>query len=880
MKSKIAATTRRVRTKTSDLLICCKKSSRWTRPESSWFFSAIAQNFKEPVMPSLQQRLERLSDKQRAALDLMMRRDANVAPVDLPEAFQHPLRQVDALYELSLAQQQLWFLDQLQPDLPAYNIVLEARFKGPLNVAALEEAMNKVARRQQSLRTTFPVRGGKPIAQVAVPHRVVLPVVDLTREPPERRDELARKEVHDEARRPFNLAVGPLWRTLLIRVNEDEHWLVLSMHHIISDGWSSQVFVREWVRFYRAIAGPESGRSTLRNLPIQYADFARWQNERLQSGAWDEQLAYWRQQLTDAPAELELPFDHPRPPMQSLRGARLPFHLSDPLVESLRLLARASGCTLYMVLLAAFETLLHRYTGQDDLCVGTPVANRNRSDTKGLIGFHVNTVVIRSSLDGDPTFRQFLAVLARTALEAFAHQDLPLEKLVEELQPSRDLSRTPLFQSFFVLIPNVGRELQLPGITVEKTSEVDTGSAKFDLSVYLTEGASGFDGYFEYAIDLFKRLTVDRMIDHWQTLLAGIVAEPDMPLSKLPLLGEQEQRELLVSFNSTARELPRDTSLVDLFERQAEFTPDSPAVRCDEQQLTYGQLNQQANRLAHRLQQLGAGSGGRVALCLERTLDVFVALWGVLKTGAAYVPLDPAYPRERLAYMLQDSQSAVLLTQSNLLPRLPDERPPTLCLDESRSELQQLMRDNLEHRPRPSDVAYVMYTSGSTGEPKGVVIEHAGIVNLVRWAGRLFADDLDGVLASTSLCFDLSVFEIFTPLCAGGRVILAENALALADLPAGADVKLVNTVPSAIAQLLRMGRLPCSVRTVGLGGEAPTRAIAEQIYQQPHVQRVFDLYGPTETTVYSTASLIDRGGTAPPRIGRPIDNTKVFVLDS
>jgi amino acid adenylation domain-containing protein len=830
-------------------------------------------------MASLQQRLERLSDKQRTALNLLMRQDVNVAPPGPPNALHDPVRQTDALYELSLAQQQLWFLDQLQPDLPTYNIVLEARFRGPLDVAALEQAMNQVAERQQSLRTKFLMRAGKPVAQVVAPQHVVLPVVDLTREPHERRDELAQRQVHDEARRPFNLAAGPLWRTLLLRLSSDEHWLVLSMHHIISDGWSLQVFVREWERFYRAIVEPESGRSTLRNIPIQYADFARWQNQQLNCGAWDEQLAYWRHQLTGAQAELELPFDHPRPPVQSFRGARLPFHLPAPLIESLRSLARASGCTLYMVLLAAFQALLHRYTGQDDLCVGTPVANRNRSDTKGLIGFHVNTVVIRSKLSGDPTFREYLTAVAQTALQAFAHQDLPLEKLVEALQPSRDLSRSPLFQAFFVLIPTVGRDLQLPGITVEKTSEVDTGSAKFDLSVYLSEGAGGFDGYFEYATDLFERSTVERMIGHWQTLLTGIVAEPDGPLSKLPLLGEQERRELLVDFNATATELPCDCTLVDLIERQVLLTPEAPAVLCDDQQLTYEQLNREANRLAHRLQQLGAGPSMRVALCLERTLDALIALWGVLKTGAAYVPLDPAYPRERLAFMLQDSQPVVLLAQSTLLPRLPDERPTTLCLDHSCSELQQQIGDNLEHRPRPSDVAYVMYTSGSTGKPKGVVIEHRGIVNLVRWAGRLFADDLGGVLASTSLCFDLSVFEIFTPLCAGGRVILAENALALADLPGRGEVKLLNTVPSAMAQLLRMGALPCSVRTVGLGGEAPTRAIVNQIYQQPHVQRVFDLYGPTETTVYSTASFIDRDGTAPPRIGRPINNTKVYVLD-
>lgn len=389
-------------------------------------------------MQSLQERLARLSDKQRAALSVLAQRNANTLTREWLEPLQGDVRSRADAYQPSLAQQQLWLLDQLEPGLPTYNIVSQARLSGPLNVAVLEQSLNTIVRRQESLRTIFPVCDGKPIAQIAAPHDMLLPVIDLSCEPLDRRDELARQRVHEEACQPFDLAAGPLWRTLLLRLSDDEHRLVLSMHHIISDGWSMQVLVRELEILYCAAVSQHPNQLALPlDLPIQYADFARWQHQHVQSGAWHEQLSYWRQQLADAPAALELPTDHSRPRVQSYRGTRLPFHLAEPLTDSLQLLGRESGCTLYMTLLAAFQTFLHRYTGQDDICVGTPVANRSRSDTDGLIGFLVNTVVMRAKLSGDPSFREFLGTVRRTALDAYAHQDLPFEKLVEELQPNR-----------------------------------------------------------------------------------------------------------------------------------------------------------------------------------------------------------------------------------------------------------------------------------------------------------------------------------------------------------------------------------------------------------------------------------------------------------
>ncbi|MBV9123278.1 MAG: AMP-binding protein, partial [Planctomycetes bacterium] len=748
-------------------------------------------------------------------------------------------------FPLSFAQEQLWFLDQLEPGNPFYNIATVLRFRGPLDESALRRALEEVGRRHESLRTTFRTREGRPAAWVSPPAAFELPVTDLSPVPPEEREERALALAREEGRRSFDLAQGPLWRTTLVRLGPEEHLLLLVVHHIVADGWSVRVLVREVAALYEAFV---TGRpASLPELPLQYSDHARWQQQFLEGQVLRDQLTYWKQRLAGAPTTLELPADQPRPAVQTFRGARQPFTLVPGLVERLRFLGRQEGCTLYMVLLAAFQTLLHRYTGQEDICVGSPIAGRTRAQTEGLVGFFVNTLVLRADLSGDPSFRQLLQRVRETALGAYAHQDLPFEKLVQELQPERDLSHSPLFQVLFVFNQHPDRLAKVPGVTLD-VAEVDTGTAKFDLSMYLTESPESLSGYMEYNTDLFEPATMARWVGHWRTLLEGLAAHPESRLGDLPLLTSAESRTLLVDWNDTRTSCPPSSWLADRFEEQARRTPDQVALVFGEQSITYRELNRQANQLAHCLQALGVGPDVLVGLCLERSPLLVTGLLGILKAGGAYVPLDPAYPAERLAFMLEDARAPVLLTQQSLAEQLPAGCARRVCLDREEWEAGRQGEENPARTVAGSHLAYVLYTSGSTGRPKGVAIEHQGVASLLDWAHQVFADDeLTGVLASTSLCFDISVFELFVPLCRGGRVILAENALALPRLPAGGEVTLINTVPSAMAELLRLGGVPPSVRTVNLAGEALSLALAERVYQQETIERLYNLYGPTET---------------------------------
>jgi amino acid adenylation domain-containing protein len=637
------------------------------------------------------------------------------------------------------------------------------------------------------------------------------------------------------------------------------------------------VLLRELAALYEACSTGKP--SSLPELPIQYADFAVWQREWLRGEVLEAQLAHWKRQLGESPPVLELPTDHPRPATRTFRGARqsvvLPKHVS----EGLKVLSRHEGVTLYMALLAAFKTLLHRYTGQEDFALGSPVAGRNRSEFEGLIGFFVNTLVLRADLSGNPTFRELLERTRKVALDAYAHQDMPFEKLVEEIQPERDLSHHPLFQVMFILQNTPGQTLELPGLAVSDL-EVDNGTAKFDLTLSMVEGAEGLKGTFEINTDLFDEATVTRMAGHFRVLLEGIVADPDQRLSGLPLLTEVERHQLLVEWNETQADYPEDKCIHELFEAQAEQTPEAIAVVFDEEQLTYQELNRRANQLAHHLQGLGVGPEVLVGICMQRSSEMVVGLLAILKAGGAYLPLDPGYPQERLVFMLEDAQVSALLTSSQLSQVLPEHGAHLVCLD---VEWEQIGRQNklpVQSGATARDLAYVLFTSGSTGQPKGIAIEHRSAVALIHWAREVFgSQDLDGVLASTSISWDLSVFELFVTLSWGGMVILAENALQLADLPAAGEVKLINSVPSAAAQLLRSGGIPDSVRTVNLAGEPLSAALVDQLYAaRASIERVFDLYGPGEDTTYSTFALRRQAG--PEIIGRPISNTQVYLLDA
>ncbi|MCA1568067.1 MAG: amino acid adenylation domain-containing protein [Acidobacteria bacterium] len=820
-------------------------------------------------------RIAGLSPEKQALLMRRLKREGNVArrPQIRPQG-----RAVES-FPLSYAQQRLWFLNQLQPDSTFYNVPDTYRLTGRLDARVLEHCFDALVRRHETLRTTFKMVGGEPRQFINDPARFTLEVLDLTRLPVVTREAEALRLAEEEAARLFDLTRDPMLRARLLRLGEEEHLLLMSMHHIASDGWSRGILAGELMKLYEAYS--EGREAALEPLPIQYADYAVWQREYLTGEVLAEQLSYWRDQLGGELPVLELPTDRPRPPMPTYSGAYYQLEFPKKLGAALSALGRESEATLYMVLLAAFDALLHRYTGQDDIVVGTPIAGRNRREVEGLIGFFVNTLVMRTGVEGTATFRELLGRVREATLGAYAHQEVPFEKLVEELHPKRDLSRNPLFQVAFALQNAPTQDLALRGLSMTAL-DVGSGASRFDLEVHIWEEEDeGLGGFIVYSTDLFEEASIARLHAHYLRLLGGIVADPDARISKLPLLTEAERRQLLYDWNDTRREYPRDSCIHELFEAQAARTPGAVALVCGEQRVTYGELNCRADGLSRRLLALGVGPEVAVGLYTGRTVEMVVGLLGILKAGGAYVPLDPDYPHERIAFILADTQAGVLLTEERLLGEMPPHESKVICLDR---EWAQPVDECAAHRASQTteaNLAYIIYTSGSTGRPKGVCITHASVVTLLHWARESFsAGELQGVLAATSICFDLSAFELFVPLSVGGKVILAENALALPTLPAADEVTLVNTVPSAMAELVRMSGVPRSVLCVNLAGERLKNSLAQQVYAQGGVRRVLNLYGPSEDTTYSTVASHARGATTEPTIGRPIANTHAYILDS
>ncbi|AGY58063.1 non-ribosomal peptide synthetase [Gloeobacter kilaueensis] len=814
----------------------------------------LQQLFTRPTIASLAEFIEVQRQTESLEADL---------PVLRHERLEHP--------PLSYAQQRLWFLDQWQPGDPFYNVPAALHLGGPLDPAILEAALNALIARHETLRTTFQIVQEQPRQIVASALELAVSLIDLQQFQETERAREYQRLSDAEARRPFDLAKGPLLRAVLFRFTPTEHVLLLTMHHIVSDGWSIGVFIQELAALYAAFQSDQP--SPLPPLPIQYADFALWQRQWLRGKVLEEQLSYWQKQLTGAPEALNLPTDYPRPPVQRHDGATHAFALPASLTKSLERLAAQESTTLFMVLLAAFKVLLSRYSRQEDIVVGTPIANRNRAEIEPLIGFFVNTLVLRTDLGGEPSFRELLARVRQVTLEAFDHQDLPFEKLVEHLQPERLLSHNPLFQVMFIL-QNAPRSPDKIGELVLDLKEVESNTAKFDLTLAMEETAQGVAGVIEYDTDLFEMATIERMAGHLLTLLEAAVTDPDQAIASLPLLTEQE-KQLFSQWNDTERDYPRHLCIHQLFEQQVERTPEAVALVWGKEKLSYRELNHRANQLAHHLQSLGVGAEVLVGICLERSPKLVVSLLAVLKAGGAYVPLDPNYPAERLAFMIQDVE--VLVSEPATADRLPATGAKRVLLDGTNT-LAEWPRVNPTSSAGSENLAYVIYTSGSTGKPKGVAIAHRSAVALIYWAREVFSDaDLAGVLASTSICFDLSVFELFVPLSWGGSVILAANAL---DLPELEGVSLVNTVPSAMAELVRSNGVPASVRTVNLAGEPLQRRLVDQIYAIPTVQQLFNLYGPSEDTTYSTFIRMERQETGLPTIGRPIANTQIYILDA
>lgn len=776
--------------------------------------------------------------------------------------------------KLSFAQERLWFLTQLEPESPLYNIPVAVRLQGQLNLRALRQSFNEIFSRHEALRTNFQTVEGQPIAVISSVTPLLLPVVDIKELPSDQQQAEVRQLAYKEAQQLFDLNSDLLLRVKLLRLSKEEHIVLLTMHHIVSDAWSIGVLVGELATLYQAFCNDLT--SPLPDLPIQYPDFAAWQRQWLQGEILNAQLSYWRKQLEGVPI-LELPTDRVRPAVVTFRGAVYSFELSQELSIALNKLGQQEKCTLFMTLLAAFKTLLFRYTGSEDIVVGSPIANRNRAEIEGLIGFFVNTLVLRTHLAGNPTFKELLTRVREIALGAYAHQDLPFEQLVEKLQPQRDSSHTPLFQVMFSLQNAPTSALELPGLTLSPIAS-ETSNVKFDLTLSMTQTAQGLVGTLEYNTDLLEKSFICRMAGHFQTLLSGIVANPQQRLSQLPLLTESELYQLLIEWNYTEVEYLQQQCIHELFEAQVERTPDAIAVVFENKLLTYQKLNERANQLAHYLQTLGVQPEVLVGICLERSSLMVIGLLAILKAGGAYVPLDPAYPQERLAFMLKDSNAKVLLTQTHLVELFGKPNVSVVCIDRDSQLFSQQSIENLSNEVKPNHLAYVIYTSGSTGIPKGVAINHQSCVALLTWSRKVFTDnDLAGVLASTSICFDLSVFELFVPLSWGGTVILVENALHLPSL--AAEVSLINTVPSIIAELLQVDGLPPSVRTVNLAGEPLQNQLVQQIYQNDHIQKVLNLYGPSEDTTYSTFAQVNKGDNRV-TIGRPIANTQIYLLDT
>ncbi|HEY0735918.1 MAG TPA: condensation domain-containing protein, partial [Herpetosiphonaceae bacterium] len=768
-----------------------------------------------------------------------------------------PRRSTSGPAPLSFAQQRLWFLDQLMQGSAAYNLFEGVRLTGPLDAAALRDSINAIVRRHDVLRTTIQLQDGLPIQVIAPELELDLPLTDLRGLPEEQRQVEIRRLIAEESQKPFDLAVDQPIRVSLVRLADEEHALLLTMHHIVSDAWSFALLVQELMALYPAAVTGQN--ATLPELPIQYADFAVWQRETLQGEALDKQLSYWREQFGALPPVLELPSDRPRPAVQTYNGARYSFSLPPALLESLTALSRQENATLFMTLLAAFKTLLYRYTGHEDIAVGTPIATRERVEVERLIGVFANTLALRTSFAGEMRFRDLLAEVRKVALGAYAHQDLPFEQLVDALQLERDISHTPLFQVLFALqnVPHPTTNLSTLSLG---PLAIEYNSTKFDLSLTVEEGAASNRAYFEYNTDLFDERTIERMAEHYQTLLAAIVADPDRRLVDLPLLTTEDRAQVLGEWNATRQEYAGPRSLHQLFEIQAERTPYMIALVVGEEALSYAELNTRANQLAHHLRDLGVGAEDLVGVCVERSPEMLIALLGILKAGAAYVPLDPAYPADRIAYMLDDAQMRVLLTQERLVANLHPEgtryRATTICLDADWPQIARQDSQNPASRATDDTIAYVIYTSGSTGRPKGVMIPHSAVVNFLRSMEQqpgLSAGDT--LVAVTTLSFDIAGLELFLPLITGARVVLARreetvDGNALAALLRDSDATVMQATPATWRVLLDSGWSPPSGFKMLCGGEALPLDLAQRLSAGDG--ELWNMYGPTETTIWSS----------------------------
>ena len=835
-------------------------------------------------MNDINQEIANLSPEKRALLELKLKKNNTLKYEIIPR------RDNRDSAPLSFAQQRLWFLEQLETNNPFYNMSGAFLLQGNLNLQVLQQALSEIVRRHEVLRTSFQTVNDTTVQIIHPEATTNINLVDLRQHSEQERQTLLEQLVQQEAITPFDLEVVPFIRCSLLRLDVAEYVLLLTTHHIVSDAWSIGVLIQELSSLYQAFCAREP--SPLPELPIQYADFAVWQRQCLSGKLLENQLDYWRSQLAEGAGLLQLPTDRPRPSVQTYLGATQSFSLNWELTQKLQTLSRKTNSTLFMILQTVFAALLYRYSGQPDIFIGSPIANRNRSEIESLIGFFVNILVLRTRFEDDISFSSLLTQARKTILDAYKHQDVPFEQVVEALQIQRSLSHSPLFQVMFVLQNTPVSKVQLPDVTLSKL-DLENRTAKFDLTLSITETDRGLVGEWEYNTDLFNGSTIERMAGHFENLLSAIVENPQQKVSELSLLSEAERHQLLNEWNDTAKEYPNDKCIHQLFEQQVVNTPDAIAVVFENQQLTYRQLNQKANQLAHHLQSLAVRPEMLVGICIERSIEMIIGLLGILKAGGVYVPLDPNYPEERLNYMLADSGVEVLLTQQSLLESLPQSSARVVCLDTDSEIIEQHNQENLDIEVCSENLAYVIYTSGSTGKPKGVLVEHKNVVRLLAATQPWYHFNANDVWVNFhSIAFDFSVWEIWGALFFGGRLVIvpyyiSRDPQSFYELLCSNNVTVLNQTPSAFRQLIRVEKeadARLALRAVIFGGETlDLQSLRPWIESYgDRSPRLINMYGITETTVHVTyrpIELKDIAENCGSVIGTPIPDLSLYVLD-
>jgi len=839
-------------------------------------------------------RLAALTPRKRAMLDRLLTHLLGTDHITL----RIQRRDGAELLPLSYAQRRLWFLDQFLPGNPFYNVATAMRLQSPIDVKLVERCVNEIIQRHEILRTRFPAKDGEPMQQVLLVLPIEIPVLELRDVAEDEREAEAARLASVEAQQPFDLARGPLMRMSFLRLGEHDHVLLLTMHHIITDEWSRRVFFRELTQLYSAYS--QAKQSPLHELPIQYGDYTLWQRRRLSGTALEKQLSYWKDRMSNVPV-LQLPTDRTRPAVQTFRGAFETVTLGEELTSRLRELSRREGATLFMTLLAAFQLLLSRYCAQEEVVLGLPVAGRDRAELEPLIGFFINTLVLRTDLHGNPTFRDLLRRVRMVAVEAYANQDVPFEMLVETLHLERDLSRNPLFQVTFQLLNIPPGPVARPDMSNDGPASVaaggehgrdlmqNRGAAIFDLGVSLWEGREVITGAFEYSTDLFEPATVRRMIAHLQNILESVAANPDAQISSISLLTPNERQQLIVEWNETGQESLIGGCLPAPFEEQVRSTPEAVAAFCEGRQLTYMALNAKSNRLARCLRSLGVERGALVGVCVGPSLEMLVGILAVLKAGGAYVPLDPSSPRDRLRLIIEDTAPRLILAERRMTDLLEYGPSPLLFMDDIEAETITFGDDDLSETPEPDDLAYVIFTSGSTGRPKGVMIHHAGLLNYLDWCNNAYPLAQGcGSIVHTSIGFDLTITSLFPPLLTGRTVFILKQTHGvdqLADaLRAQGGFSLIKITPAhleALSSLLKRKHISQAAASLVIGGEALSGEALEVWRAHSPQTKIFNEYGPTETVVGCCVYELPPGFPlpGPVPIGRPIPNTKLYILD-